>query len=113
MGITENAEISLLDPYLDTSSGHDAITKFNNLKQKNRNLKTMVAVGGWNQGGQNFSRVANNPDLTKRFAKNALEFVLQHNFNGLDVDWEYPGQRGGSNNDKEAFNDLLREIQKT
>ena len=33
----------------------------------------------------------------KEFVDSAVQFVLDHNLDGLDVDWEYPGQPGAGN----------------
>lgn len=34
------------------------------------------------------------------FANSVVTFVQKYNFHGLDVDWEYPTQRGGVPEDK-------------
>lgn len=41
-----------------------------------------------------------------QFVYEAIEFLSEYKFNGLDVDWEYP--RGSE--DKAAYVNLLREL---
>lgn len=58
---------------------------------KKRGVKVTVAIGGWNDSaGDKYSRLANNPSARERFVKDVLEFIEQYNFDGLDLDWEYP-----------------------
>lgn len=58
-GITQDATVRILDPYLDLSDnyGRGNIQKFNLLKQQNPKLKTLAAIGGWNEGSATFSAV--------------------------------------------------------
>ncbi|KAF4532929.1 hypothetical protein B566_EDAN015641 [Ephemera danica] len=79
-----------------------AIKRFNNLRLSNPNLKTLVAIGGWNAGSTTFSSVCGNTALRAKFVDNLYNFVKQYGFNGLDLDWEYPAQRGGIAADKDA-----------
>ncbi|CAL4096913.1 unnamed protein product, partial [Meganyctiphanes norvegica] len=41
-----------------------------------------------------------------------VELLLKHNFDGLDMDWEYPALRGGVPEDKTNFSILLKELKK-
>lgn len=50
-----------------------------------------LALGGWNDSqGDKYSRLANNPAARARFIKHVLEFLEKYDFDGLDLDWEYP-----------------------
>ena len=44
--------------------------------------------------------MANDPVKRAFFVRSAVAFVRQHGFDGFDVDWEYPGQRGGAPTDR-------------
>lgn len=70
--------------------------KFNALKAHNKNLKTLLAIGGWNEGSTRFSKLVADPEARQNFVKSALKYLRQHNFDGLDLDWEYPASRDGS-----------------
>ncbi|XP_065077176.1 acidic mammalian chitinase-like [Ochlerotatus camptorhynchus] len=113
VGISTNGTIRILDPWLDLEDnwGLGTMRKFNDLKTVNPSLKTLVAVGGWNEGSQKFSTVAQNAILRARFAKDAAAFCTNQGFDGLDVDWEYPGQRDGDPSvDRENFVSLLSDL---
>lgn len=114
MGIKENGELRIIDPYLDLedNGGLGNIKKFNALKLKNPTLKTLVAVGGWNEGSKRFSMVASDPAKRTRFVEQIIQFIQRHSFDGLDLDWEYPAQRHSlsNNNDRENFVTFLKEL---
>lgn len=87
------------------------VKKFNDLKRDNPQLKTIAAVGGWNEGSRKFSNVAKDPAKRQRFISTSLKFILSHNFDGLDLDWEYPAQRDGDPDvDKENHAIFVREL---
>ena len=51
----------------------------------------MIALGGWNDSaGNKYSRLVNDAAARRRFIMNVIQFIEQHNFDGLDLDWEYP-----------------------
>ncbi|KPI95746.1 Acidic mammalian chitinase, partial [Papilio xuthus] len=85
--------------------------KFTGLKTYNKNLKTMLAIGGWNEGSSRFSPMVASRDRRKEFVRNAIKFLRQNHFDGLDLDWEYPAFRdGGKPKDRENYAKLVREL---
>lgn len=51
----------------------------------------LIAIGGWNDSaGDKYSRLVNNPSARRKFNEHVIQFIKQHNFDGLDLDWEYP-----------------------
>ncbi|AUC83824.1 chitinase [Polaribacter sp. ALD11] len=85
------------------------------LKKQNPNLKVLYSVGGWVWSDQ-FSTMAAYEASRKKFAESCVNLLLEHGFDGVDLDWEYPGQRGEDNpfrpSDKDNFTLLLAEIRK-
>lgn len=63
---------------------------FNNLKNQNPHLKTLLSVGGENAHSDSFMSVANSGDSASSFATDAVKFLRNYGFDGLDVDWEFP-----------------------
>ncbi|PNF22560.1 putative chitinase 2 [Cryptotermes secundus] len=80
------------------------------LKNRYPHLKVSLAIGGWNEGSANYSIMASNPTSRQTFINSASDFIRKYNFDGLDLDWEYPAKRGGSPADKENFVHLVREL---
>jgi chitinase len=63
------------------------------LKQKYPHLKTLISVGGWG-GSSPFSDMALSAASRDVFARSCAEFVSKYGFDGVDIDWEYPGGGG-------------------
>ncbi|KAK8736742.1 hypothetical protein OTU49_004627 [Cherax quadricarinatus] len=111
-GLGWDNQIRVLDPYneLCENYGKCAYDRFTALKQKNTELVTILAVGGWNEGSTKYSDMAADEGTRKTFVDSSVEMLKTHNFDGLDMDWEYPTQRGGKPEDKVNFISLLSEL---
>jgi len=80
------------DPYADMTDGYSGkdfyakVTEF-----KKYGIKVTLALGGWNDSkGSKYSKLVNNPAARARFIEHVITFIEKHDFDGLDLDWEYP-----------------------
>lgn len=115
VGLGEDGSVRVLDDWELTGLGKsihlwffpcfncwsvDEMNHLMSLKEKNPNLKIILSMGGWNEGSQKYSAVAASPGLRQAMVQSVLAFVDQYGFDGFDLDWEYPCQRGGVDEDK-------------
>ena len=59
--------------------------------------KVKLSIGGWSGSGQ-FSNAVAKPENRQTLAENILDVYTQYQVDGIDIDWEYPGQVGQSGN---------------
>ncbi|KAJ9584392.1 hypothetical protein L9F63_021261, partial [Diploptera punctata] len=112
-GLDNNTNtIRSLNPYYDLEDnwGKGTFRKFTALKNRHPHLKVSLAIGGWNEGSANYSRMASTPENRRNFIASVTGFLTKYNFDGLDLDWEYPTQRGGDPSDKQNFVLLAKEL---
>jgi len=95
--------------------------QFLDVKNKYPGTKAMIAVGGWshnepdNERLYRFSNSAATSKSRMKFAQSSVAFMRKYGFDGLDIDWEYPGDetRGGNATlDKENLVLLCDELRK-
>ena len=57
---------------------------------QNPDLKIILAIGGWAFGAAPFKELTSNVFRMNQFVYDSTEFLRNNNFDGLDIDWEYP-----------------------
>jgi len=69
------------------------------------------SIGGWTLSDA-FPPMAANAASRRKFARNCRSLIVDYNFDGIDLDWEYPGYaaHSGTEADTVNFNLLLRDI---
>jgi GH18 family chitinase len=74
-------------------------------------VKVMVSIGGWTLS-ENFPRIAADPVKRARFAAECVRCLNEYKFDGIDIDWEYPGyaEHKGGPDDKKNFTLLMQQI---
>ena len=60
--------------------------------------KVCVTVGGWT-GSQYFSDAVATASSRATFSQNIVNMINLYGADGIDIDWEYPGQPGAAGND--------------
>ncbi|MGC9401818.1 glycoside hydrolase family 18 protein [Vibrio genomosp. F10] len=64
------------------------------LKNDNPSIKILPSFGGWTMS-EPFHAMAKDPKAMQQFSKTAVELIEQYAFfDGIDLDWEYPGGGG-------------------
>ncbi|WP_018748579.1 glycosyl hydrolase family 18 protein [Chitiniphilus shinanonensis] len=64
-----------------------------NLRKANPNLKLDLSVGGWTLS-EGFPWMASDPTRRKVFVDSIVAFLERYDFDGIDIDWEYPASDG-------------------
>ncbi|KAL3796819.1 hypothetical protein ACHAWO_007047, partial [Cyclotella atomus] len=67
------------------------------------------SLGGWSLSDP-FPAMAKNEESRLNFANNCIKLVEEMDFDGIDIDWEYPGyvDHSGTPDDTESYNLLLQ-----
>jgi chitinase len=82
------------------------------LRQDNPDLRILISVGGWTADG--FSDAALSEASRQVFAESLVGLLRAHAVDGIDLDWEYPGQGVAGiryrSEDKKNFTRLLKSV---
>jgi len=69
------------------------------------NVKVLISIGGWGWDAQ-FEEVAADPQKRVTFIREALKVIGEYEFDGVDIDWEYPDPGKSAQN----YAALIREL---
>lgn len=82
------------------------------LKSMDPGVKVYIAVGGWAAGGRVFSEMVSDGLARSTFINSSLAFMETFDFDGIDIDWEYPAaaDRGGRPEDTQNLVAFMEEL---
>ncbi|XP_045782773.1 probable chitinase 2 [Maniola jurtina] len=112
-GLDEStSSIRSLDPWQDLEKdyGKAGYKRLVSLKERYPHLKVTIAIGGWNEGSDKYSRMASKPETRAKFVESVMHFLNTYKFDGLDLDWEYPTKRGGTPEDRNNYVAMVKEL---
>lgn len=80
---------------------------------RSRGVKVLASVGGWTLSST-FPGIAADSALRRTFAASCVDLVRTYGFDGIDINWEFPGYtpHNGTAADKRNFTLLMQEIRK-
>ncbi|KAM9936290.1 hypothetical protein OXX80_004153 [Metschnikowia pulcherrima] len=90
----ETGAVTLSDPWADVqmplASGiNGAINVLNALKARSYFMKTVMSIGGWGTCAE-FVEVMKDDRRMATFVLTTIDLLKKYNFDGIDIDWEYP-----------------------
>ncbi|XP_044463169.1 class V chitinase-like [Mangifera indica] len=68
------------------------------VQQTNPSVKTLLSIGGGSANQTDFALMAADSTSRKSFIDSSINLARQYNFNGLDLDWEYPSSASAMTN---------------
>jgi GH18 family chitinase len=101
----------LLGPMVWWPDPHHDSTRSLPYLARQAGVKVLPAIGGWNDSSH-FPEIAADPQKRQTFVSACINLIDTYKFDGIDLDWEYPGYapHGGSPADKENFTLLLHDL---
>ncbi|PKY09339.1 hypothetical protein P168DRAFT_324321 [Aspergillus campestris IBT 28561] len=84
-------------------------------------VEVWISIGGWTFSNNDtdtqpvFGDISRSDKKRQDFADNLVAFMTRYGFDGVDLDWEYPGatDRGGKEDDTENFVKLMETLKET
>lgn len=99
------------------SNAASLYNRFTGLKSVASGLETWISVGGWSFTDPGpyqkaFGTMTSSQSNRATFISGLMKFMSTYGFDGVDLDWEYPGadDRGGVQADSENYVALVKEM---
>ncbi|KAG6039144.1 hypothetical protein E4U41_003160 [Claviceps citrina] len=122
-----NYAFAYLDPTsfkittMDAATPTSLFDDLSALKTTNPDLKIFVSIGGWTFSDNDtytqpiFGNIARSSSNRQLFADGLVSFLTYYGFDGVDLDWEYPGapDRGGKKEDTKNYVELVKTLRAT
>ncbi|CAH1795391.1 unnamed protein product [Owenia fusiformis] len=86
--------------------------RINNHKKINPFLKTLLSVGGANLDLTKMTAMMSTSSNRAEFVETSIKFLRTWQFDGLDLDFEFPGAHGSPPDDKYRFSLLVADLRK-
>jgi chitinase len=108
-------EVTIHDTWAALGSMHNNYGKLQQQKQRHPHVKVLISIGGWSLSDP-FHALVKTQDTRATFIHSVVRFLEQYPvFDGVDLDWEYPGGGGanpelGSADEGENFIALVQEL---
>ncbi|XP_064487409.1 chitinase-like protein 4 [Ornithodoros turicata] len=109
-GVTSDGSLYSKNPVIDeTYRGYKMASELKNIYP---HLKVLLAVGGGPhlEDTVRFSHMSSNLNRTRAFADRAYWWLVNQAFDGLHIDWRYPGGDCGKPSDKKNYLRLVETL---
>lgn len=92
--------------------GESRLRQIANLKKQNPQLKVLLSIGGWGRG--KFTPMSKSEANRKVFAQSCLQLCQSYGIDGIDIDWEFPGNNSSGEaspaDEKQNYTLLMRDL---
>lgn len=86
------------------------------LELRKQGVRISLCIGGYKEGAIPFSAAAATQEGREKLAKSIVDAIEKYHFDGVDIDWEYPGYESApgvsEDEDKENYTLFIGELRK-
>jgi len=98
--VIKNGEVTMHD----TEKGPGLITDLN-ARTEAAGVRHVISIGGWNNSEEGvFEAATSTQEGTEKLASSMVAYMLKWDFDGIDIDWEYPD----TDVEKQSFTKLVQ-----